>query len=608
MPGEHNIPTKTAWEALEYNDSIRLLQLQPAKARESTLHGELQLTTLSAYEREISDLYIAISYVWGDPEQVDEVRLGHTRVGITANLGAALRDIRDVNKVLTIWVDAMCINQDDISERNQQVRIMGEIYRQASSTIIYLGPTSQDIDLLFDTSIERKRLDPANYNQLIASIDKKWTFEEKPRLSKAIDDLCSREWFTRSWVFQELVLSKHPRIQCGQRRLQWDTLMPLIQSYSDRQGHCRLALAMDKARENRNGLSFYNLLVSRAHSKATDPRDFFYSVIGLASDRQLVEKIVPVDYAILPKDVFVRAARYLLQGSCNLKAIASCCNLSTLGEGLPSWVPDWGVQTKWLLQPHSWMTNHHVNDILVCRGYKYAHKTKRIANHFFSSSDIPPSLRDHAGLLKSALDRMTPYERSHRLGTTLSSQIRQLWQLWDAFVALNVGVEDKSRLCEIQDVWPQISALHPSNGVPHSEAKLGVARVVCEYVDQFSHPNIGYGYKRLGGIFGWPVLLSSKVGFDDDVMYIDGGFFIMRPVRGVSVDLEMGDMKTIDPRLLTHEETHFWEKGGWTSVSVDGIHQNFKIIATLGKSWWELPESLSIFGNRPHYLHTVFIL
>lgn len=90
-------------------------------------------------------------------------------VNITANLGAVLRDIRDMNKVLTIWVDALCINQDDIFERNQQVRIMGEIYRQASSTIIYLGPTSQDIDLLFDTSIERKRLDPANYNQPTAS-------------------------------------------------------------------------------------------------------------------------------------------------------------------------------------------------------------------------------------------------------------------------------------------------------------------------------------------------------------------------------------------------------------------------------------------------------
>lgn len=579
---EHNMPTQTTWKALEYIDSIRLLTLRPAKARKSALHGELQLTTLSAYEQDILNPYTAISYVWGDPEHVDEVWLGQTSVGITANLGEILRDIRDVNKSLTIWVDALCINQDDILERNQQVRVMGEIYRQASSTIIYLRPTSQDIDFLFDILIGHQRQDPVNYKQSFPRNGVKWSLEEMPRLASALDDLCSREWFTRSWVFQELVLSKHPRIQCSRRRLQWDTLMPLIQKYSDKKGSCRLALAMHKARGNLNRLSFYNLLISRTHSKATDPRDFFYSIIGLANDRQLVERIVLVDYNIPPKDVYVRAARYLLRSPSNSITLASYCNLSALSKGLPSWVPDWGVQTEWPLQPHIWTTDHPVNDVTLRLGGNH-HIIEGIGDDFFSSSDIPPSLRDQARLLKPILDGMTPFSSPFVPKPVLDRQITDFLRSWDSFVGPNVRMNVFPEESEIQRCWPQSAALLESytGRVPR------ILRVICEYVDQFSHYNVGYGVKRLGRLKAEPLLLSSETKVGDSLTFTGDGFFVVRAANGKS---RMDHVQKVEPRFLTASEAYF-VNDRLKRAYADLMYQHFKIIEMLESCWWELPQA-----------------
>jgi len=63
-------------------------------------------------------------------------------ISITATLEAAIRDLRDESRVLRIWADALCINQSDIDERNQQVSMMGQIYSTAHHTVIHLIPTS----------------------------------------------------------------------------------------------------------------------------------------------------------------------------------------------------------------------------------------------------------------------------------------------------------------------------------------------------------------------------------------------------------------------------------------------------------------------------------
>jgi len=79
-------------------------------------------------------------------------------VDVTASLEYALSHIRDKTCPLRVWADAVCINQTDVAERNQQVRQMASVYVVAHHTIIFLGPSNDQIDSAFDLlqSISRR--------------------------------------------------------------------------------------------------------------------------------------------------------------------------------------------------------------------------------------------------------------------------------------------------------------------------------------------------------------------------------------------------------------------------------------------------------------------
>lgn len=364
--------------------------------------------------------------------------------------------------------------------------------------------------------------------------------------------------------------------------------MPLIQSYSDQQGHCTLALAMDKARGNRNGLSFYDLLVSRAHSKATDPRDFFYSVIGLANDRQLVEKVVPVDYNISTKDIYVRAARYLLQGSCDLKGLFPYCNLSALGEALPSWVPDWGVQTKWLVQPLSLTPNHHPNDVTIHLAHEHG-IIEDISESLISSCDIPPSLRDHARLLESILDNMEPPKTLYFLETAVESQVHELWLLWDSFVEQNDQSNVDSWKLPVNSSWPRSSALRAAAGL-HYEPFM-IVHAICECINKISYHKARHQVHRLSSISGVPTLVPFEAKVGDKVMYIDDGAFLVQSLNVTRSGPTMDYMKAAEPKLLTEVETDCINVNLYGKLSYhDEMSRNVKLLQMLDKSWCELSQ------------------
>jgi hypothetical protein len=111
-----------------------------------------------------SPIYEALSYTWGDPNLRSNISFNGSLVSVTANLAKALRDIRHIEVIQAtriLWVDAICTNQDDLKERNEQVRMMGDIYRRAEQVLSWLGPfdaglgvTSGPEDLLLDRFFE----------------------------------------------------------------------------------------------------------------------------------------------------------------------------------------------------------------------------------------------------------------------------------------------------------------------------------------------------------------------------------------------------------------------------------------------------------------------
>ncbi|KIM93151.1 hypothetical protein OIDMADRAFT_138370, partial [Oidiodendron maius Zn] len=113
---------------------IRIIQLLPAEDPSDPLECSLIETSL-----ENAPDYIAVSYVWGDATNPSIILCHGVQLSITLNLDAALRRFRDSSQCITLWVDSICINQQDTTELNDQVLVMGDIYRAASHVYIWLG-------------------------------------------------------------------------------------------------------------------------------------------------------------------------------------------------------------------------------------------------------------------------------------------------------------------------------------------------------------------------------------------------------------------------------------------------------------------------------------
>lgn len=118
--------------------TIRVLELEPALKRTSPLKGrliEVDLDAVSSQQRE----YDALSYVWGSSEGDQPIVFDNKQLRITQNCDSALRQLRSRTRKIRLWVDAVCINQQDLMDRGHQVNMMGKIYQRARKVHIWLG-------------------------------------------------------------------------------------------------------------------------------------------------------------------------------------------------------------------------------------------------------------------------------------------------------------------------------------------------------------------------------------------------------------------------------------------------------------------------------------
>jgi Heterokaryon incompatibility protein (HET) len=320
-------------------DSFRLLLITPAPTRAAHLECSLLHSTLSSCDRDIIEHYVALSYVWGGPSQTGKIQVDGYEVSITASLEAALRDLRDSRRIVRLWADALCINQSDMEERAHQVRQMGKIYATAQHTVIYLGsltPLAESVlravSTRYSTGSSRTAVD-----QVVKVAEK---------------DLLSRVWFTRVWVFQELLLSRDPWVQCGTLRVRWVDLCSLLISKTSSRvtpaegqsiSGLRILTQMEHAREGRVSTSLFNLLLQRRGLGATDPRDMIFAHFGIVSDRAAVDQNIKVDYQQTCRHLFEDVARYLINSAGPQLVFYHIDDIdpSSRCRDLASWAPDW---------------------------------------------------------------------------------------------------------------------------------------------------------------------------------------------------------------------------------------------------------------------------
>jgi Heterokaryon incompatibility protein (HET) len=115
---------------------IRLLEVHPDLCPEGSgpIKANLHVTDL-----EERPSFSALSYVWGNDVKPHTITCGAFTVEVTENCHSALQNLRKKLGKFTIWIDAICINQDNNSERAQQILLMERIYSGAEIVYVWLG-------------------------------------------------------------------------------------------------------------------------------------------------------------------------------------------------------------------------------------------------------------------------------------------------------------------------------------------------------------------------------------------------------------------------------------------------------------------------------------
>ncbi|TVY82833.1 Heterokaryon incompatibility protein 6 OR allele [Lachnellula suecica] len=377
-------------------DAIRVISLQPAPSPTSPVQCRVIETTWRAEERRKADRggYTALSYTWGDATRQSQIELDGRPFDITRNLELALRHIRSEREEKRLWVDSLCINQEDIGERNQQVAQMRLIYSAAKESLIFLGSAIAGSDALLNAiNISREEISQAATRGTVVKRLVAASGLRKKDLVEKAQEILWRSYWRRIWIFQEIVVSHDPWVQYGTVKVPWEyfcqALIALLHSESKYFGAGYPSdlpswnMASGESFEGR--MKLLDLLVTKRGSETSDSRDMVFAISGLAA-RPEIQKPMEITYDKSTANVYASVVRYILEndGSYEILSHAGGQPLEPhqLSE-IPSWAPncqirsdykykivDWTAISSTLTKKHVRLNHAYVEDlgILACVG------------------------------------------------------------------------------------------------------------------------------------------------------------------------------------------------------------------------------------------------
>ena len=320
--------SREVYKPLNNTDQIRLLLLSKGNF-EDPIHGNLISARLSSNTE-----FRALSYTWadaaGDTSRSAVIFLGSRWdiLLVTANCTAALRRVRQQDEDCLVWVDAICIDQRNHRERNRQVGLMRRIYSAASEVFVYLGEASSSSKEAFE------RLRWAKNHQ---------TIDEKGR--QTLTDLFNARYFHRIWVIQEVANAKSATIHYGDDALGWSILDDERLKILGIHDNVPQWISSIYLRRDYTARQLPDLLFSTVSSKASDPRDKVFGLLGLIKDAD--EFCLTADYSLTLQEVQVGISAFFLmhEHDCSILTYAVGVNSNSPAQ-LPSWISTWDKQYK----------------------------------------------------------------------------------------------------------------------------------------------------------------------------------------------------------------------------------------------------------------------
>jgi hypothetical protein len=363
----------------------RMLSLEPGTTSDpisATIH-KIDLSHLTKP-------YTTLSYTWGDSRFTKAVTVNGETFQATLNLYDALYYVRSPDKHITIWVDAICINQWDLEEKSSQVAFMADLYRRCEKVYIWLGrPSDPDSLRCNPFALFEHFRDDKHYHDLpgfkrIESTGH-WTYNIEDSDFRALWDgfklVEESPWWTRAWTVQETILPPDAVVMYGDYTIHWTEIAESrfkrnahLYNYSDEccgfsheaipgkvvQGwDIILGDVMDlETIRLRNGYfqTFQEVERAFAGRRCQDPRDKIWSLLSFSpsdSKKYLVDYTKPISEVFF--DTF---CNMLAERNGSLQCLIGY-GFNSEGLGLPSWVRDFSEAIS-LQERHNFLQNRRV--------------------------------------------------------------------------------------------------------------------------------------------------------------------------------------------------------------------------------------------------------
>ena len=309
--------------------------------------------------------YEALSYAWGSNEKSVDIHVEESEevptLAVTSNLAEALQYLRYDKKPRILWIDAICVDQQNIEERGHQVSRMADIYSIASPVIIWLGPESDsnaeamtELSTLGSTvRVDRitAEITPLSGEEYQAWRAKPWLLDQEDSVWESVTQFLDRLWFKRLWIWQEVRLATNGvEILCGDKTMQWETFRNAIRciglkhALQDSKFHTLARRVLDLCYYSGPLSSLETILQRTRYCQYSDPRDRIYAILNLTfpSDVSGLE----VDYSKSTEEVFQNVVLNFLSTRGTLDILSQCETRTPKAIKVPSWVPDWFVPNE----------------------------------------------------------------------------------------------------------------------------------------------------------------------------------------------------------------------------------------------------------------------
>ncbi|GAW19541.1 hypothetical protein ANO14919_090290 [Xylariales sp. No.14919] len=355
-------------EPLTSTSSIRVLDLLPSLNRQAPIRCDLRQVELGSSEAK----YEALSYVWGERHGTLPITCHGRDLLVTPNCLAALIQLRRPLQTRTLWIDAICIDQgaDAVAtaERNQQVAIMGDVYRSARGVIVWLGPGNEELTPRIFRYLKVlglfRYIDVMNAPRIVRRLGKRakpymvkmtWpdgpsTRTRGPAFANMIE-LLGSEWFSRIWTMQEIITPGRCTVMCGASTIEWVQFFVGMRdagaSHHSNANALLLYLRGDIAEEildpadssdDFKSMHDIRLLKAMCKLRCSVPHDKIYGLYAIFCARGL--NLPDPDYNRPLVQVLEETARAYVQHKRKLDILRITLAPSD-ASGLPSWIPDW---------------------------------------------------------------------------------------------------------------------------------------------------------------------------------------------------------------------------------------------------------------------------